>query len=92
MAAQRQAAITTEAASRIGMTDTPIVPDAAVAARSRLLRPEIMAPRVLGLVSDATTQKRRAALSGGSLGHLASSGRSGGKVASKSSTTPIEPD
>jgi len=39
MAAQRQAAITTEAASRIGMTDTPIVPDAAVAARSRLLRP-----------------------------------------------------
>jgi NAD(P)-dependent dehydrogenase (short-subunit alcohol dehydrogenase family) len=36
-----------------GMTDTRIVPDAAVADRSRLLRPEIMAPPLLWLVSDA---------------------------------------
>src|SRR5258705_375839 len=36
-----------------GVTDTRIVPDAAVADRSRLLRPEIMAPPLLWLVSDA---------------------------------------
>jgi len=36
-----------------GMTDTRIVPDAAVADRGRLLRPEIMAPPLLWLVSDA---------------------------------------
>jgi NAD(P)-dependent dehydrogenase (short-subunit alcohol dehydrogenase family) len=34
-----------------GMTDTRIVPDAAVADRARLLRPEIMAPPLLWLVS-----------------------------------------
>ena len=36
-----------------GITDTRIVPDAAVADRSWLLRPEIMAPPLLWLVSDA---------------------------------------
>jgi NAD(P)-dependent dehydrogenase (short-subunit alcohol dehydrogenase family) len=36
-----------------GMTDTRIVPDAAVADRGRLLRPEIMVPPLLWLVSDA---------------------------------------
>jgi len=35
------------------MTDTRIVPDAAVTERSRLLRPEIMAAPLLWLVSDA---------------------------------------
>ena len=39
-----------------GMTDTRIVPDAAVADRSRLLRPEIMVPPVLWLVSDAAAE------------------------------------
>lgn len=36
-----------------GMTDTRIVPDGAVADRSRMLRPEIMAPPLLWLISDA---------------------------------------
>jgi NAD(P)-dependent dehydrogenase (short-subunit alcohol dehydrogenase family) len=36
-----------------GMTDTRIVPDAAVADRSRLLRPAIMVPPLLWLISDA---------------------------------------
>ena len=38
-----------------GMTDTRIVPDAAVADRSKLLQPEIMVPPLLWLVSDAAT-------------------------------------
>jgi NAD(P)-dependent dehydrogenase (short-subunit alcohol dehydrogenase family) len=39
-----------------GMTDTRIVPDATVADRSRLLRPEIMVPPLLWLVSDAAAE------------------------------------
>ena len=39
-----------------GMTDTRIIPDAAVADRSRLLRPEIMAAPLRWLVSDAAAQ------------------------------------
>ena len=35
-----------------GMTDTRIIPDAAVADRARLLRPQIMAPPLLWLVSQ----------------------------------------
>src|SRR5580692_7856710 len=36
-----------------GMTDTRIIPDAAVADRSKLIRPEIMVAPLLWLVSDA---------------------------------------
>ncbi|HJY51684.1 MAG TPA: hypothetical protein VJ349_24035, partial [Stellaceae bacterium] len=39
-----------------GMTDTRIIADGAVADRSRLLRPEIMAPPLLWLVSDAAAE------------------------------------
>ncbi|HJU20495.1 MAG TPA: SDR family oxidoreductase [Stellaceae bacterium] len=39
-----------------GMTDTRIIPDAAVADRARLLRPEIMAPPLLWLVSPEAAQ------------------------------------
>ena len=39
-----------------GMTDTRIIPDAAVADRGRLLRPEIMAAPLLWLVSDAAAE------------------------------------
>jgi NAD(P)-dependent dehydrogenase (short-subunit alcohol dehydrogenase family) len=39
-----------------GMTDTRIIPDAAVAERSKLLRPEIMVAPLLWLVSDAAAQ------------------------------------
>jgi NAD(P)-dependent dehydrogenase (short-subunit alcohol dehydrogenase family) len=38
-----------------GMTDTRIVPDAAVSDRSRLLRPQIMTPPLLWLVSEAAS-------------------------------------
>jgi NAD(P)-dependent dehydrogenase (short-subunit alcohol dehydrogenase family) len=39
-----------------GMTDTRIIPNAAVADRSKLLRPEIMVPPLLWLVSDAAAE------------------------------------
>ena len=39
-----------------GMTDTRIIADGAVPDRSRLLRPEIMAPPLLWLVSDAAAE------------------------------------
>ncbi len=80
-----------------GMTDTRIVPDAAVADRSRLLRPEIMAPPLLWLVSDAAAQitGRRflAAHWDTSLPPAEAAEKCGAPIAWKSiATMPIEPD
>jgi NAD(P)-dependent dehydrogenase (short-subunit alcohol dehydrogenase family) len=80
-----------------GMTDTRIVPDAAVADRSRLLRPEIMAPPLLWLVSDAAAQVtgRRflAAHWDASLPPTEAAEKCGAPIAWKSiATMPIEPD
>ncbi len=80
-----------------GMTDTRIVPDAAVADRSRLLRPEIMAPPLLWLVSDAaagaTGQRFLAAHWDPSLPPAEAAEKCGAPIAWKSiATMPIEPD
>ncbi len=80
-----------------GMTDTRIVPDEAVADRSRLLRPEIMAPPLLWLVSDAaaTVTGRRflAAHWDTSLPPDQAAERCGAPIAWKGiATMPIEPD
>jgi NAD(P)-dependent dehydrogenase (short-subunit alcohol dehydrogenase family) len=80
-----------------GMTDTRIVPDAAVADRSRLLRPEIMAPPLLWLVSDAaaevTGRRFLAAHWDASLPPAEAAERCGAPIAWKSiATMPIEPD
>jgi NAD(P)-dependent dehydrogenase (short-subunit alcohol dehydrogenase family) len=80
-----------------GMTDTRIVPDEAVADRSRLLRPEIMAPPLLWLVSDAAAKVsgRRflAAHWDTSLPPSEAAERCGAPIAWKSiATMPIEPD
>jgi NAD(P)-dependent dehydrogenase (short-subunit alcohol dehydrogenase family) len=80
-----------------GMTDTRIVPDAAVADRSRLLRPEIMAPPLLWLVSDAaakvTGRRFLAAHWEASLPPAEAAEKCGAPIAWKSiATMPIEPD
>jgi NAD(P)-dependent dehydrogenase (short-subunit alcohol dehydrogenase family) len=80
-----------------GMTDTRIVPDAAVADRSRLLRPEIMAPPLLWLVSDAAaavTGRRFLAVHwDSSLPPAEAAEKCGAPIAWKSiATMPIEPD
>ena len=80
-----------------GMTDTRIIPDAAVADRNRLLRPEIMAPPLLWLVSDAAAQVtgRRflAAHWDASLPPAEAAEKCGAPIAWKSiATMPIEPD
>ena len=80
-----------------GMTDTRIIPDAAVADRSRLLRPEIMAPPLLWLVSDAAqdvTGRRFLAVHwDSSLPPAAAAEKFGAPIAWKSiATMPIEPD
>jgi NAD(P)-dependent dehydrogenase (short-subunit alcohol dehydrogenase family) len=80
-----------------GMTDTRIIPDAAVADRNRLLRPEIMAPPLLWLVSDAAAQVtgRRflAAHWDTSLPPAEAAEKCGAPIAWKSiATMPIEPD
>jgi NAD(P)-dependent dehydrogenase (short-subunit alcohol dehydrogenase family) len=80
-----------------GMTDTRIVPDAAVADRTRLLRPEIMAPPLLWLVSHAAAQVtgRRflAAHWDASLPPAEAAEKCGAPIAWKSiATMPIEPD
>jgi NAD(P)-dependent dehydrogenase (short-subunit alcohol dehydrogenase family) len=80
-----------------GMTDTRIVPDAAVADRSRLLRPEIMAPPLLWLVSDsaAGVSGRRflAAHWDTALPPAEAAEKCGAPIAWKSiATMPIEPD
>ena len=80
-----------------GMTDTRIVPDAAVADRGRLLRPEIMAPPLLWLVSDAaavvTGRRFLAAHWDTSLPPAEAAEKCGAPIAWKSiATMPIEPD
>jgi NAD(P)-dependent dehydrogenase (short-subunit alcohol dehydrogenase family) len=80
-----------------GMTDTRIVPDAAVADRSRLPRPEIMAPPLLWLVSDsaAGVSGRRflAAHWDTALPPAEAAEKCGAPIAWKSiATMPIEPD
>jgi NAD(P)-dependent dehydrogenase (short-subunit alcohol dehydrogenase family) len=80
-----------------GMTDTRIVPDAAVADRSRLLRPEIMAPPLLWLVSDAaegvTGRRFLAAHWDASVPPAEAAEKCGAPIAWKSiATMPIEPD
>jgi NAD(P)-dependent dehydrogenase (short-subunit alcohol dehydrogenase family) len=80
-----------------GMTDTRILPDAAVADRSRLLRPEIMVPPLLWLVSDAAAEVsgRRflAAHWDTSLSATEAAEKSGAPIAWKPiATMPIEPD
>jgi NAD(P)-dependent dehydrogenase (short-subunit alcohol dehydrogenase family) len=80
-----------------GMTDTRIVPDAAVSDRSRLLRPEIMAPPLLWLVSDAaadvTGRRFLAAHWDTSLPPSEAGEKCGAPIAWKPiATMPIEPD
>ena len=79
-----------------GMTDTRIVPDAAVADRSRLLRPEIMVPPLLWLISDAAaevTGRRFIAVHwDSSLAPAEAAEKCGAPIAWKSiATMPIEP-
>jgi NAD(P)-dependent dehydrogenase (short-subunit alcohol dehydrogenase family) len=80
-----------------GMTDTRIVPDAAVADRGRLLRPEIMAPPLLWLLSDAAagvTGRRFLAVHWDTaLPPAEAAEKCGAPIAWKSiATMPIEPD
>jgi len=80
-----------------GMTDTRIIPDAAVADRGRMLRPEIMAPPLLWLVSDAAAEVsgRRfiAAHWDSALPPAEAAEKCGAPIAWKSiATMPIEPD
>jgi NAD(P)-dependent dehydrogenase (short-subunit alcohol dehydrogenase family) len=80
-----------------GMTDTRIIPDAAVADRTRLLRPEIMAPPLLWLVSEeaAAVNGRRflAAHWDPSLPPAEAAEKCGAPIAWTSiATMPIEPD
>ena len=80
-----------------GMTDTRIIPDAAFADRSRLLRPEIMAPPLLWLVSDAaanvTGRRFLAAHWDNSLPPAEAAEKCGAPIAWKAiATMPIEPD
>jgi NAD(P)-dependent dehydrogenase (short-subunit alcohol dehydrogenase family) len=80
-----------------GMTDTRIIADGAVADRSRLLRPEIMAPPLLWLVSDAgaeVTGRRFLAVHWDtSLPPAEAAEKCGAPIAWKSiATMPIEPD
>ena len=80
-----------------GMTDTRIVPDAAVADRSKLLQPEIMVPPLLWLVSDdaASVTGRRflAAHWDTALSPVAAAEKCGAPIAWKAiATMPIEPD
>jgi NAD(P)-dependent dehydrogenase (short-subunit alcohol dehydrogenase family) len=80
-----------------GMTDTRIIPDAAVADRSRMLRPDIMVPPLLWLVSDAaaTVSGRRflAAHWDSALPPSEAAEKCGAPIAWKSiATMPIEPD
>jgi NAD(P)-dependent dehydrogenase (short-subunit alcohol dehydrogenase family) len=79
------------------MRDTRIVPDAAVADRGRLLRPESMGPPLLRLVSNAaagvTGRRSLAAHWEGSLPAAEAAEKCGAPTAWKSiATMPIEPD
>jgi NAD(P)-dependent dehydrogenase (short-subunit alcohol dehydrogenase family) len=79
-----------------GMTDTRILPDAAVKDRSKLLRPEIMVAPLLYLVSDAgasvTGRRFLAAHWDNALKPEAAAEKCGAPIAWKSiATMPIEP-
>jgi len=79
-----------------GMTDTRIVPDAAVNDRSKLLKPEIMVPPLLWLVSEAaadvTGRRFLAAHWDPSLPPAVAAEKSGAPIAWKAiATMPIEP-
>ena len=80
-----------------GMTDTRIIPDAAVADRSRLLRPDIMVPPLLWLVSDAAAavsgRRFLAAHWDPALPPAEAAAKCGAPIAWKAiATMPIEPD
>jgi NAD(P)-dependent dehydrogenase (short-subunit alcohol dehydrogenase family) len=80
-----------------GMTDTRIVPDEAVSDRARMLRPEIMVPPLLWLVSDAaasvTGRRFLAAHWDTALPPAAAAEKCGAPIAWKAiATMPIEPD
>jgi NAD(P)-dependent dehydrogenase (short-subunit alcohol dehydrogenase family) len=80
-----------------GMTDTRIVPDTAVADRSKLLQPEIMVAPLLWLVSDdaagVTGRRFLAAHWDTALAPAASADKCGAPIAWKAiATMPIEPD
>ena len=80
-----------------GMTDTRIVPDEAVSDRSRMLRPEIMVPPLLWLVSDAAAgvsgRRFLAAHWDTALPPAAAAEKCGAPIAWKAiATMPIEPD
>jgi NAD(P)-dependent dehydrogenase (short-subunit alcohol dehydrogenase family) len=80
-----------------GMTDTRIVPEGAVADRSRMLRPAIMAPPLLWLVSDeaakVTGRRFLAAHWDRSLASAQAAEKCGAPIAWTSiATMPIEPD
>ena len=80
-----------------GMTDTRIIPDAAIADRRRLLRPEIMAPPLIWLVSDeaaAVTGRRFLAVHWDpALPPAEAAQKSGAPIAwTAIATMPIEPD
>ena len=79
-----------------GVTDTRIVPDGAGLDRARLLRPEIMAPPLLWLVSDAasavTGRRFLAAHWDVALPPAQAAEKCGAPIAWKSiATMPIEP-
>jgi NAD(P)-dependent dehydrogenase (short-subunit alcohol dehydrogenase family) len=80
-----------------GATDTRIIPDGAVADRSRLLRPEIMVPPLLWLISDAASgmngRRFLAVHWDKSLPPAEAAERCGAPIAWKPiATMPIEPD
>jgi NAD(P)-dependent dehydrogenase (short-subunit alcohol dehydrogenase family) len=89
--------ITANVLMPVGMTDTRIIADGAVADCSRLLRPEIMAPPLLWLVLDAAAE-----MTGGrflavhwdaALPPAEAAEKCGARIARKSiATMPIEPD
>lgn len=79
-----------------GMTDTRIIPDVAVADRSKLIRPEVMVPPLLWLVSDAAasvTGRRFLAVHWDTaLPPASAAEKCGAPIAWKSiATMPIEP-
>jgi len=80
-----------------GMTDTRIIPDGAVADRSRLIRPEVMVPPLLWLVSDAAAKvsgRRFLAIHWDTaIAPAAAAEKCGAPIAWKSiATMPIEPN
>ncbi len=80
-----------------GMTDTRIIPEAELADRSRLIRPEVMVPPLLWLISDAaahvTARRFLAVHWDTSLPPDQAAEKCGAPIAWTSiATMPIEPD